>query len=259
MKIALAQADIIWNEPRRNLDRYEKLLDRSLELGARLTALPEMFTTGFSLPTGALARHAYDAGFSFLEAFARERSTYLAASIPKLNSGALLPYNTLFIFGPEGLVGEYSKIHLISALGENATYQAGNKTLTVMIDDFRVSFFICYDLRFPGVFSEVAETTDLYVVVANWPSIRQQHWDVLLDARAIENQAYVAGVNRVGQGGGLHFAGGSKVVSPLGNTLQKAGTQEEIILTDIFVSEVSGWRSEFPCLKDRANAQNLSF
>lgn len=251
MKIALIQTDIIWNSPRENLKNYKGFLDNAQAAGAELVVFPEMFNTGFSFPTGDLAREAQELGCEFLAENSRQTGMYIAASMPKVVEGDDRPFNTTYVYGPAGLLGEYSKIHLISALGEDKLYQGGKTQLTVQLGEFRVSFFICYDLRFPQIFSTIAEQTDLYVVVANWPASRQTHWETLLAARAIENQAYVVGVNRVGQGGGLDFCGGSKVFSPKGEVIADGDDQQKIIVADLKLDEVSSWREQFKCLKDR--------
>lgn len=110
--------------------------------------------------------------------------------------------------------------------------------------------FICYDLRFPEPFRFVASETDLFVVVANWPEVRRDHWRTLLRARAIENQAYVAGVNRVGDGGKLHYAGDSALIDPLGETLAEAGDSEAVLVGEISADRVREARERFPVLGD---------
>lgn len=251
MRIALIQTDISWNSPKENIGNFAVLLDKAQSAGAELVVFPEMFNTGFSFPTGDLACEANELGCAFLEENSRQRGLYVAASMPKVIQGDERPFNTVYVYGPEGVLGEYSKIHLISALGEDKLYQGGKTRLTVRIGEFRVSFFICYDLRFPQIFSPIAEQTDLYVVVANWPASRQLHWETLLAARAIENQAYVVGVNRVGQGGGLDFCGGSKIFSPKGEMVANGGDQQNLIVADLDINEVRSWREQFKCLKDR--------
>jgi predicted amidohydrolase len=251
MKIALAQTQIIWNSPEENIENCQSFLEKAHAVGTTLLVFPEMFNTGFSFPVGELANQAESLGHSFLEESARQTGMYVAASMPKIVPPDSRPFNTLYLYGPEGYVGEYSKIHLISALGEDQVYQGGNKPFTVQIDEFRVSFFICYDLRFPYLFSSLAEQTDLFVVVANWPASRQAHWETLLAARAIENQAYVAGVNRCGEGGGLNFAGGSKIISPLGEVIASAQAEQQLLIQELDIDGVHNWRSDFKCLQDR--------
>ena len=136
--------------------------------------------------------------------------------------------------------------------GEHENYRAGNQPVTIEILGIRTSLFICYDLRFADVFWELAPDTDLYLVVANWPSTRSEHWKSLLRSRAIENQAYVVGVNRVGEGDGLSYQGDSAIIDPLGEVLQEASSgEEEILIADIEVEKVSEVRDAFPFMNDR--------
>lgn len=255
MRVALVQTDISWNSPRKNVENFNVFLEQAQFAGAELVVFPEMFNTGFSFPTGDLAREAQELGCTFLEEKSHQTGMCLVASMPKVIEGDERPFNTTYVYGAEGLRGEYSKIHLISALGEDKVYQGGKTPLTIQIGEFRVSFFICYDLRFPHIFSAIAEQTDLYVVVANWPASRQTHWETLLAARAIENQAYVAGVNRVGQGGGLDFRGGTTIISPKGELVASVNDEQKIIVADLDINEVKSWRKQFECLKDRQLAE----
>ncbi|RIL00833.1 MAG: carbon-nitrogen hydrolase, partial [Proteobacteria bacterium] len=166
--------------------------------------------------------------------------------------------NTLRIFGPAGHLGDYSKIHLFGYGGESESYTAGNSTLTLPLGEIGASFFICYDLRFPAYFSKAAPQTHLYVVVANWPKARLSHFLALARARAIENQAYVAAVNRVGNGGGLEYTGGSTVFTPKGEVLAELGDEEGVLKCDISPQEVEQYRREFPFLRDRVGADLFS-
>ena len=256
MKIALAQTNIIWNDPEKNLENYRFFINQAHASGVELLVFPEMFNTGFSFPTGKIARQAQKLGCEFLEESALQSGMYVAASMPKVIEKDDRPFNTLYLYGSQGCVGEYSKIHLISALNEDKVYQSGNLQFTVRLNEFRISFFICYDLRFPQVFSTIAEKTDLYVIVANWPSSRKTHWEVLLAARAIENQAFVAGVNRIGHGGGLDFDGGSRIISPMGELIECGGNTQQLLVADLDIDDVLLWRKNFRCLKDKKMLSN---
>ena len=130
--------------------------------------------------------------------------------------------NTFVLAAPDGSTHSYAKIHPFTYGGEDEHYEGGDSLAQVQVEDIRVSLSVCYDLRFPYVFWPLAETTDLYLIPANWPAKRRQHWQSLLVARAIENQAYVAGINRVGTGGGIHYCGDSAIISPLGETISSA-------------------------------------
>ncbi|MDZ4785290.1 MAG: nitrilase-related carbon-nitrogen hydrolase [bacterium] len=252
MKIALLQGDITWNSALDNLARYEKLLDVALKESPTLILLPEMFTTGFSFPQGDFAQKACKVGSHHLENAAKDHKIYIAGSLPLIVPPETRPFNALRIYGPDGHLADYSKLHLFSLDGEEQHYRKGERTITLPILDFRVSFSICYDLRFPQLYSSIAPQTDLFVVCANWPEVRQQHWETLLRARAIENQAFVAGVNRVGKGGnGLTYAGGSMIISPRGEILAQADNTEQILQADLNLEEVKKWRDTLSCLKDR--------
>ena len=161
------------------------------------------------------------------------------------------PVNRLVLAGPEGALHHYDKIHPFTYSGEHEHYDAGDAFLTVEIEGLRVSFFVCYDLRFADEFWARAMATDCYVVVANWPESRRNHWRALLTARAIENQAYVVGVNRVGNGRNIAYAGDSTIIDPLGETLVRAARTETVISATVERAEVEKVRAEFPFLQDR--------
>ena len=137
-------------------------------------------------------------------------------------AGPLKARNTFVLAAPDGSTYSYAKIHPFTYGGEDEHYEGGSSLKQVQVEDIRVSLSVCYDLRFPYVFWPLAETTDLYLIPANWPAKRRHHWQSLLVARAIENQAYVAGINRVGTGGGTHYCGDSAIISPLGETISSA-------------------------------------
>jgi len=174
--------------------------------------------------------------------------------------------NVAVIAGPHGELHRYSKIHPFSYAGEHRRYQAGHEVLTVRIEDLRVTVFICYDLRFADEFWSCATDTDVYVVPANWPEPRREHWRVLLRARAIENQAYVIGCNRIGDvepseqgpsdqhGRGaarLRYTGDSAIIDPLGRTLAEASLTETVLSAEVDAAEVRRVRARFPFLVDR--------
>jgi predicted amidohydrolase len=155
------------------------------------------------------------------------------------------------LVSPQGAVTRYAKIHPFSYAGEHEHYAAGERVVTADVEGLRVTPFVCYDLRFPEPFRLAAPETDLFAVVANWPDERREHWRTLLRARAIENQAYVAGVNRVGDGGRLHYTGDSAVLSPLGETLTEGADKMMVLFADVDPGSVQKLRSRFPALNDR--------
>jgi predicted amidohydrolase len=149
------------------------------------------------------------------------------------------------------VIARYIKNHPFSFAKENEYYHPGNDQSIFEIDYTKCSMFICYDLRFPELFRMVARSVKIIFVIANWPEIRQAHWESLLKARAIENQCFIVGVNRIGKdGNGLVYAGGSLVCDPSGNERSRGGKQQEYISTELDVSDVDCIRKKFPFLQD---------
>ncbi len=208
-----------------------------------------MFSTGFSMNAERIAQPPGGPSESFLREQAKSHNLWIVASLPE--TGEPSPRNMALVVSPDGAVTRYAKIHPFSYSGEHNHYTAGDRVVTVTIDGVRVTPFVCYDLRFPEPFRLAASETDLFTVVANWPEERREHWRLLLRARAVENQAYVAGVNRVGWGGRLHYAGDSAAISPMGETLAEAGEREQILSFDVEPSKVAEARARFPFLNDR--------
>jgi len=249
MKIALLQMDIAWEDVAENHRRAARMLSEAAEGGARLALLPEMFSTGFSMDSRRIAQPPGGPSETFLREEARSRNLWILASIPE--AGEPSPRNMALLVSPRGSVVRYAKIHPFSFAGEHEHYAAGDRVVTADVDGLRVTPFVCYDLRFPEAFRAAAADTDLFAVVANWPDERREHWRALLRARAIENQAYVAGVNRVGDGGRLHYAGDSAVLSPLGEVLAEGDDREAVLFGEIDPSAVGKLRARFPALDDR--------
>lgn len=249
MRIALLQMDLAWEDVAENHRRARRMLQQAGSQGARLAVLPEMFSTGFSMDAARVAEPPGGPSETFLRGAAKELGLWIVASIPETSETK--PHNMALVVSPDGSVARYAKIHPFSYGGEHLHYAPGDRVVTVQIDGVRVTPFVCYDLRFPEPFRAAASETDLYVVVANWPDLRREHWKTLLRARAIENQAYVAGVNRVGDGDGLHYAGDSAAISPLGETLAEGDEQERVLLADVEPEKVAKLRARFPALEDR--------
>lgn len=260
MRIAAIQTDIVWEDPPANFARLEPWLRAAVEAGARLVALPEMFACGFSMNARAVQEPPDGPSVRFLRERAAEYGVWIAGSLPELPEeaepgGRRRPYNTLVLAGPGGELHRYRKIRPFSFAGEDKHYGAGTETVTIELPSgdelLRTTLFICYDLRFADLFWDAAEETDLFLVIANWPAVRRRHWTALLAARAIENQAYVVGVNRVGEGGGLEYAGDSRIVDPMGEVLAAAAGGETMLLADLDPGRVRQVRKELPFLADR--------
>jgi predicted amidohydrolase len=250
LRIAAIQHDIIWEDSAANFARLTPQIERAVSAGGRLLVLTEMFSTGFTMNSLNCAEPLEGPSFHFLSEAATNHQVWVVGSIPtRWEDG--IAYNTLTLVAPDGQVDRYRKIHPFSFSSEPENYGSGSEFLQVVIDDVRSTFFICYDLRFADEFWQTAQTTDLYVVPANWPERRRVHWRTLLQARAIENQAYVVGVNRVGQGDGLEYVGDSAVIDPWGEVLASGASVEALLVVDVDASTVEKTRSAFPVLQDR--------
>jgi predicted amidohydrolase len=247
MRIALIQLDLAWEDAAANHVRAERRLREAAACGARLAVLPEMFCSGFSMNPGKVAEPEDGPTEAFLREAADGLGMWILAGIPELPG----PRNVAALVAPDGSIRRYTKIHPFSFGEENQHYVAGDRVERWEVEGLRITPFICYDLRFPEPFRATADDTDAYVVIASWPERRRKHWSTLLRARAIENQAFVLGVNRVGSGGGLGYAGDSVAVDPWGEALVEASAQETLLLCDVDPAAVAEARRTFPPLRDR--------
>jgi len=251
LPVAGLQLDIAWEDPEENLRRAETLAARAAAAGARLAVLPEMFNTGFSMAAERVAPHA-EAARVGLAAIARRNGLWLVGGYAEPGDEGGRPRNACSLMAPDGREAlRYHKIHPFGFAGEHLHYQGGDALPTADVEGLRVTVLICYDLRFPEPFRAAATRTDLYVVIANWPAARRDAWRVLLRARAIENQAYVLGVNRVGEGDGLAYAGDSALVGPLGEVVAEAGAAAEVLVGEVDAAAVAEARARFTFLADR--------
>lgn len=260
MQTAVIQHDIVWSDAPATRTHLEPLVAQAAAGGARLIVLTEMFATGFSMEPEQVAEAAGGPTEQWLSAQAAQHGVWIIGSIaqhgthPGAKASDVRAVNVAVVAGPEGQSYRYEKMHPFTYGGEHEHYRPGDKSLTVDIDGVRTSVFICYDLRFADEFWALAYETDLYVVVANWPEARREHWRALLRARAIENQAYVIGANRVGPAGDRHktgHVGDSTVIDPLGRTLVEAYANETTITASVDPAEVGAVRARFPFLDDR--------
>jgi predicted amidohydrolase len=250
MRVAAIQHDIIWEDPEATRERVRPLIAAAADEGARLIVLTEMFATGFSMEPEKIAEDEGGPSEQFLLDRAALHDAYLIASIAQRGPDGRYRNNAV-VAAPDGTVRRYAKIHPFSFAGEHEHYTAGTEFVTVPIGDLRVSVFVCYDLRFADEFWARAPQTDLYVVPANWPQPRHEHWRALLRARAIENQAYVLGVNRVGHADDLPHVGGSALIDPAGVVLFEGDRDEEVLVADADPAVVTRTRANFPFLADR--------
>ena len=208
MRIAAVQHDIVWEDRDANFERLAPQVARAVGAGAELVLLTETFSTGFSMTPG-IGEPEGGPSAQFLADQAAEHGVWVAGTCPEIADDAeraSCPTTPSCWPAPTARTHRYRKLHPFTHAGEHERFRAGEKPVTVQVGGLRITPFICYDLRFADVFWRAGPDTDVYLVPANWPSPRRHHWQTLLQARAIENQAYVVGCNRVGHGGRRHRA-----------------------------------------------------
>lgn len=253
MDLACCQFDIAWEDKLANYRRVEALVAAaSLEPGT-LLLLPEMFATGFTMRAEAVAEPTDGPAARFLADLARRHEIFVEAGVVILDEGAPRPRNEALVFSPDGrLLARYAKMHLFSFAGEPEHYAPGGSPTRFRWLDAQVAPAICYDVRFPELFRAAAVGgVDLFTVIACWPAPREEHWLALLPARAIENQCYLAAVNRCGKDpSGLAYGGRSQIIDPRGTVLVDAGSGEGIIRANVDLEGQRRYRQEFPALAD---------
>jgi len=255
MRLAAVQHDIVWSDREANFARLAPMIAAAAAGGARLVLLTETFSTGFAVDDPDLGEPEGGASAQFLMAQAALHGVWVAGSCPEIPADTdpadRRPANSFVLAAPDGTVHRYHKIHPFTFGGEDKHFRPGGPFVQVEVEGVRIALFVCYDLRFADEFWGLAPTTDLYLVPANWPETRRSHWMALLQARAIENQAYVVGCNRVGEGGGLRYSGDSRIVDPLGELLATGSQGETILFADIEPETVASVRDRFRFLPDR--------
>ncbi|BAN00569.1 nitrilase-related carbon-nitrogen hydrolase [Ilumatobacter coccineus] len=255
LRVAAIQHDIVWHDRDANFGRLAPKIAAAAAGGARLVLLTETFSTGFSFDTPGIGEPEGGPSSQFLVSQAAEHGVWVGGSCPEIRPDApdddQRPSNTFVLAGPDGTSHRYRKIHPFSHADEERYVRAGTDFVSVEVEGVRLSLFVCYDLRFADEFWALARGTDAYLVVANWPAKRRLHWSTLLRARAIENQAYVVGVNRVGTGGALDYTGDSAIIDPLGEILASGAGGETTLFADIDPAHVASTRSHFRFLQDR--------
>jgi predicted amidohydrolase len=248
LTVSLIQTDLFWEDIPANLNMFDTWFE-SIPDEADLVALPEMFTTGFSMNASILAQTMDGVAVQWMrDASRRKQVDVVGSMIVKDGDGYR---NRLLWVRPEGGILYYDKRHLFRMAGEEKIYRAGEKLLTVILKGWKIRPFVCYDLRFPVWTRNIDNAYDAAIFVANWPDTRSAHWRTLLRARAIENQAYVIGVNRVGaDGGGRVFSGDSAVVSPGGDALVPAHRTAGVYTVRLSAEAMTDYRESFPAWMD---------
>ncbi|MFA5329357.1 MAG: amidohydrolase [Prolixibacteraceae bacterium] len=248
LNIAVLQFDIVWENPATNLSRIDVWLSK-IEKQTDLLVLPEMFTTGFSMNVSELAETMDGNAIQWMIKQASNFQMAICGSLIILENGDY--FNRLIFAEPSGEIHFYDKRHLFTMGNEKKHYRRGNNRLIVNYKGWRICLLICYDLRFP-VWARNRNEYDLLIYSADWPKPRKEVWNTLLKARAIENQAYVAGANRVGvDGNSIPYSGDSQIVSPKGLMLADGNEEKEcIVAASLSHTELLKFRNDFPVLND---------
>ncbi len=247
--ITLIQPDIVWEDKESNLAHYAAMIE-SITGTREIVVLPEMFSTGFSMSPERLAEDMDGPTVSWMRDIARKHRIILAGSLIIEHEGHY--YNRIVWMQPDGNFSTYDKRHLFGYAGEDDSYTAGSRKLIVQVKGWRICPLICYDLRFP-VWSRYAAGCehDVLLYVANWPQRRALAWKTLLQARAIENQAYCIGVNRVGEDGNGHlYPGASSAFDPSGSLLWQGDGGETAHTIALSRKTLDETRNQLPFLKD---------
>ncbi len=274
LTITTIQTNLNWEDKAANLKMLELKIN-SIKEKTEIVVLPEMFTTGFSMKPKLLAETMEGETVQWMKRVAADQKIILTGSVIIANgqTGTVGPayYNRLIWMLPNGQYGVYDKRHLFAYAGEHDHYTAGTKRLIASVKGWKINLLVCYDLRFPvwarqspprhemerGLGGEVEY--DLLIYVANWPEKRIHAWKTLLQARAIENQCYVVGVNRVGNdGNNIHYSGESMIVDPMGEVLYTKKEEEDIFTMALDKIHLQNVREKLPFLKDADDFQIIT-
>ena len=252
MRIAAVQLDIAWLDPSANHARVGDLLAASPPQADSLIVLPEMFNTGYAMDA-SVAQETDGPTPAFCADLARRHASHVLAGYTTRDEQGVAR-NVAAAFDPAGsVVCTYHKRHPFSPMGEADQFPAGDKVVTFDWAGLTVCPLICYDLRFAEDFLlGLKQGAEAFVVIANFPGSRMDHWHTLLRARAIEYQAYVVGVNRVGRDPSIEYSGGSTVIAPDGEIIADAGDGERVLQADIDPARVADSRSRFPAWREHA-------
>lgn len=256
LTVTLIQTELFWEDIPANLAMFDKKIDAISEK-TDVIILPEMFTTGFTMNIEKVAENMTGWAVSWITAKAKQRTAHILGSV--IIEEDKKYFNRLLWAKPDGKILTYDKKHLFRMAGEHKVFSAGNNHLTVEVNGWKLRTFICYDLRFPVWCRNIANQYDVAIYIANWPAKRSPHWKLLLPARAVENQSYVIGVNRVGEDGkGFAYSGDSAIIDPLGNILFKKANTACIHTAKLNYETIKEYRETFAAWQD-ADSDAVSF
>lgn len=249
VRVAIIQTSLFWEDKQANLNMLESKI-QELDASVQLVILPEMFSTGFSMNAKSLAETMDGKTMQWMRTLSSKNRIIIIGSLIIEEEAKF--YNRLIWMTPNGNMGYYDKRHLFAFAGEDQHYHSGQKRLIASVNGMKINLQICYDLRFP-VWARQQEPNeyDVLVYVANWPEKRSYAWKSLLTARAIENQCYVVGVNRVGKDGlGNTYSGDSSLIDPMGEIIYQKADAEDVFIYTLQKSTVTEVREKLPFLKD---------
>ena len=255
--VALGEYDTGWHDPVRSLARVRVIAPQARAAGADLLVLPEMCASGFTMDADKFAEPADGPSSRALSELAAENHLWIIAGLSMRREGRYL--NSALAFAPDGsLVATYDKQRLFGYAKETTVYSAGTSRCVIQVGGLSLGLFVCFDLRFPELFREVGPDVDACVIIANWPSARQRHWEVLTQARAIENQCYVVAVNRIGEGEGLVYSGGSMILDPWGERCDTPARDSSLRIGELSRSMVASVREKFPLIEGTRRSRPAS-
>jgi omega-amidase len=248
MKISILQYDIAWEDKFANFDRLQRLIESDSE-GADIYVLPETFNSGFSMNVNKIAELPQSVTFAWMTEIAAKTGAAICGSYPVKERNRF--FNRWVFVSPENISYHYDKRHLFSMGGEDKAFSPGHKRVVFTFRKIRICPTVCYDLRFP-VWSRNLNDYDLLINSANWPVSREEVWETLIKARAIENQCYFAAANRIGSDGtGAAYIGKSAIMDPKGRVISTPYTSDEaVIKCNISLDELTEFRKKFPVWKD---------
>jgi predicted amidohydrolase len=247
LKVTTIQADLIWEDVDANIAMFDQLIEGIGE-STDVIILPEMFATGFSMNSKELAEPIDGKTMYWMHETAKKYDCVVTGSMIFNNDENY--FNRLIWMHPDGTFDYYDKHQLFKMGGEHRHYSAGHRKVIIKYKGWRICPLICYDLRFP-VWARNVEDYDLLIYVANWPISRNFHWRVLLQARAIENQVYTIGVNRVGKASGLDYSGNTSIFDPFGIEIYHVENEVAVATHTIDLEHVRAIREKIPYLQDR--------
>jgi predicted amidohydrolase len=248
LTVTLIQTDLIWEDIDANLDLLDRKMDDITEK-TDLIILPETFSTGFTMNAKKLAEPMNGRAASWISEKAVQKKAHVLGSV--IIEDDRKYYNRLIWAKPDGGILTYDKKHLFRMAREHEVFSAGNARLTVEVNGWKIRPFICYDLRFPIWCRNLGNAYDTAIFIANWPAKRAPHWKLLLPARAVENQCYVIGVNRVGKDGkGFFYSGNSSVIDPMGNVRFTCAGDDCVYTETLTYDRVQEYRETFAAWQD---------